>query len=75
MLRYRADVLGVVLNSCSASELEPHYGYYYGEESPKSRGAKDKKADGAKNGSGGPNGSRPAVGPVASVGESSTRSK
>ena len=75
LLRYRADVLGIVLNSCSASELEPHYGYYYGQESPKPRGTKDTKADGAKNGAAGPNGSKPALGTVAGVGESSTRSK
>ena len=45
LARYRADVLGVVLNSCSASELEPHYGYYYGEETAKARKTASQTAD------------------------------
>ena len=28
--RFRADVLGVVLNSCDRSEMDPYYGYGYG---------------------------------------------
>lgn len=51
LMRYRADVLGVVLNSCSASELEPHYGYYYGEETAKDRKSGVRQAEGSTEGS------------------------
>jgi Mrp family chromosome partitioning ATPase/capsular polysaccharide biosynthesis protein len=42
LLRYRADVLGVVLNASSNNEADPYYDYYYNEESLRAgRGTKD----------------------------------
>lgn len=37
--RFRADVLGVVLNSCDRSEMDPYYGYGYGYLGKKSSDA------------------------------------
>ena len=44
--RYRADVLGVVLNSCDRSEMDPYYGYGYGYVSKSPTSGKN----GGKNG-------------------------
>ncbi len=52
--RYRADVLGVVLNSCDRSEMDPYYGYGYGyvSKSPTSGKNGGKNGDSERSGRG-----------------------
>ncbi len=41
LLRYRADVLGIVLNASNSNDMDPYYDDYNNEESPRSWGGKD----------------------------------
>lgn len=53
LLRYRADVLGIVLNASNSNDMDPYYDHYYNEESSRSRGGKDSAAP-----------AKPVAGPV-----------
>jgi Mrp family chromosome partitioning ATPase/capsular polysaccharide biosynthesis protein len=43
LLRYRADVLGVVFNASNNNDADPYYDYYYNEESSRRGAAKNGK--------------------------------